>query len=53
MESGCNFYDTGKNYWENVPPTIDGMLGGHSSVLKADVRESSKFIELFLVVSTA
>ncbi|XP_035232170.1 N-terminal Xaa-Pro-Lys N-methyltransferase 1-B-like isoform X2 [Stegodyphus dumicola] len=43
-----DFYAKGKSYWETIPATIDGMLGGHSSVLNADIRASSRFLEDFL-----
>ncbi|XP_054718323.1 N-terminal Xaa-Pro-Lys N-methyltransferase 1-like [Uloborus diversus] len=42
------FYDKGKSYWETVPATIDGMLGGYSDVLIADVQASSRFLSSFL-----
>ncbi|KAF8792665.1 N-terminal Xaa-Pro-Lys N-methyltransferase like protein [Argiope bruennichi] len=51
MESepgNTDFYAKGKSYWENVPATIDGMLGGHSNVFKADIQASSRFINTFL-----
>ncbi|GFQ99276.1 n-terminal Xaa-Pro-Lys N-methyltransferase 1-B [Trichonephila clavata] len=43
-----DFYAKGKSYWENVPATIDGMLGGHSNVFNADIQASSRFINTFL-----
>ncbi|GBM05348.1 N-terminal Xaa-Pro-Lys N-methyltransferase 1-B [Araneus ventricosus] len=46
--SNTDFYAKGKSYWENVPATIDGMLGGHSNVFKADIQASSRFINSFL-----
>ncbi|CAL1269384.1 unnamed protein product [Larinioides sclopetarius] len=46
--SSTDFYAKGKSYWENVPATIDGMLGGHSNVFKADIQASSRFINNFL-----
>lgn len=45
------FYTKGKEYWENIPATIDGMLGGYSNVLNADVQASSRFLSSFLNVS--
>ncbi|GIX78443.1 n-terminal Xaa-Pro-Lys N-methyltransferase 1-B [Caerostris darwini] len=48
MENDTDHYAKGKSYWENVPATVDGMLGGHSNVFKADIQASSRFITTFL-----
>lgn len=45
------FYTKGKSYWETVPATIDGMLGGYSNVLNADIQASSRFLSTFINVS--
>lgn len=55
MEDETNetdFYAKGKSYWENVPATVDGMLGGHSDVFNADIQASARFINGFIQVST-
>jgi len=44
LQSG-KWYDKSTQYWNVQSPTVDGVLGGFSSVDPADVRESSKFIE--------
>lgn len=36
-----------KVYWENVEPTVSGMLGGFSRVSPTDISESRKFLSQF------
>ncbi|KAI8871329.1 hypothetical protein GQ42DRAFT_162066 [Ramicandelaber brevisporus] len=38
------FYTDAINYWETVPATVDGMLGGLETVNAADVRGSLSFL---------
>ena len=49
--NNSEFYTRSKSHWENVPATIDGMLGGYSDVLIADVQASSRFLSSFINVS--
>lgn len=44
------FYNNAKNYWETIPPTIDGMLGGFPEVSTVDVKTSLVFLRPFLTV---
>jgi protein N-terminal methyltransferase len=39
------WYGKAISYWEKVPPTVDGVLGGLSEVHEDDVKESSAFIK--------
>lgn len=42
------FYTNAQQYWSNIEPTLDGMLGGLSVIDTADVKGSSRFLnELF------
>lgn len=38
-------YSTGKQYWENVPATLDGVLGGFGFISQADIRGSKQFLK--------
>lgn len=38
-------YTTGKQYWEKIPPTLDGMLGGFAFISDADIRGSKQFLK--------
>merc|ERR1712168_100848 len=38
------FYQKGKSYWDNIPATVDGMLGGFGSISSTDIAGSSKFL---------
>ena len=42
------FYDDAKGYWEKIPATMDGMLGGFSHISPTDIDGSVKFIKLFV-----
>ncbi|XP_076352072.1 N-terminal methyltransferase [Tachypleus tridentatus] len=42
------FYSKGKEYWEMVPATIDGMLGGFSEISTVDIQASARFLNMFL-----
>uniref|UniRef100_A0A7R9TU30 Alpha N-terminal protein methyltransferase 1 n=1 Tax=Prasinoderma coloniale TaxID=156133 RepID=A0A7R9TU30_9VIRI len=37
------WYDHGVKYWENIPATVDGVLGGFGHVSGIDVKESKEF----------
>ena len=40
-----NWYTYGAKYWENVPATVDGVLGGLGHLDKQDILDSKKFLE--------
>lgn len=40
-----NFYNAGKEYWEKVSPTVDGMLGGFAFISAADIKGSKQFLK--------
>jgi len=40
-----SFYEDAQQYWKSIPPTIDGMLGGFSSIHFTDIRGSQDFIK--------
>ncbi|CAL7949009.1 unnamed protein product [Xylocopa violacea] len=50
MEKGENaleeheFYTAAAKYWEHIPPTIDGMLGGFGFISQIDIKGSTKFL---------
>ena len=44
------FYDDAKKYWETIPATVDGMLGGYSTISSVDIAGSAKFLKYFLQV---
>lgn len=37
-------YEKSKNYWSKVPASVNGMLGGFSSVTTMDIRDSNFFL---------
>lgn len=41
----ATFYSRAKEYWANVSPTIDGMLGGYSSLNVPDIEDSHAFLD--------
>ncbi len=45
------FYDDAKQYWGDIPATVDGMLGGFSHISSTDIGGSNKFIRSFIRVS--
>nr|CAG4649724.1 EOG090X0EJQ [Scapholeberis mucronata]SVE93909.1 EOG090X0EJQ [Scapholeberis mucronata] len=45
------FYLDAAKYWEQVPPTVDGMLGGLSKISDVDLKGSQRFLNsLYQVV---
>ncbi|KAL6463578.1 hypothetical protein MHYP_G00279690 [Metynnis hypsauchen] len=42
------FYSKAEHYWKEVPPTVDGMLGGYGSISSIDINGSKKFLQKFL-----
>lgn len=48
-----DFYENAKQYWSQVSPTIDGVLGGLSIVDSTDIQGSTNFLnELFKMKPT-
>ncbi|XP_076176982.1 N-terminal methyltransferase isoform X2 [Ptiloglossa arizonensis] len=39
------FYTAAANYWEHVPPTVDGMLGGFGFISQTDIKGSTMFLK--------
>ena len=50
MSEDSKFYDDAKKYWDDIPPTVDGMLGGFSHISNTDIDGSAKFIRQFVKV---
>ncbi|KAI7813409.1 N-terminal Xaa-Pro-Lys N-methyltransferase 1 isoform X1 [Triplophysa rosa] len=48
MQSETAFYSKAEHYWKEVPPTVDGMLGGYGSISNTDINGSKKFLQKFL-----
>lgn len=43
-----DFYKQGKAYWETIPATVDGMLGGYPEISSTDIHSSLRFLNMFL-----
>lgn len=39
------FYTAAAKYWERIPPTVDGMLGGFGFISPTDIAGSVKFLK--------
>lgn len=39
------FYEDGAKYWEDVEPTVDGMLGGLGFLSDIDIKNSERFLK--------
>lgn len=39
------FYTAAAKYWDRIPPTINGMLGGFGFISQSDVRGSTIFLK--------
>lgn len=46
----ATFYSNAEDYWREVPPTVDGMLGGYGSISNIDINGSKAFLQKFLGV---
>uniref|UniRef100_A0A0A9Z911 Alpha N-terminal protein methyltransferase 1 n=1 Tax=Lygus hesperus TaxID=30085 RepID=A0A0A9Z911_LYGHE len=44
MVFGNEFYDKAKQYWSNIQPTVDGVLGGFGYISQSDIHGSEKFL---------
>jgi protein N-terminal methyltransferase len=40
-----DWYQKGEQYWEKVPATLDGVLGGLGHLDKLDITDSLRFFE--------
>lgn len=49
-EDETSFYSNAEGYWRDVPPTVDGMLGGYGSISSIDINGSKAFLNKFLGV---
>lgn len=47
-ENEDRFYSNAEGYWKDVPPTVDGMLGGYGSISSIDINGSKAFLQKFL-----
>lgn len=46
------FYTAAAKYWDRIPPTIDGMLGGFGFVSQTDIKGSMVFLKSLFEVCT-
>ena len=44
-------YKQAADYWSNVDPTVDGMLGGFGKISQIDIEGSSKFLKALFKVN--
>ncbi|KAA8584690.1 hypothetical protein FQN60_008475 [Etheostoma spectabile] len=44
-EIETRFYSNAEDYWREVPPTVDGMLGGYGSISSIDINGSKAFLQ--------
>lgn len=47
-QTDIDYYNKAASYWENVDPTIDGMLGGFARISHIDIEGSSKLLKALL-----
>ncbi|KAM7369399.1 hypothetical protein PAMP_013670 [Pampus punctatissimus] len=47
-ENEASFYSNAEDYWREVSPTVDGMLGGYGSISSIDINGSKAFLQKFL-----
>lgn len=53
MSNREGWYSKSKNYWKEVPSTVDGMLGGYGSLTQSDLLSSAQFLaKLFTGLNT-
>lgn len=48
VEDEREFYSKAKKYWKDIPPTVDGMLGGYGHISNIDINSSRKFLLRFI-----
>jgi len=46
-KTGEEFYTNGKKYWNKVEPTLDGMLGGFTTITSVDIKASDRFLSKY------
>lgn len=51
VDDELEFYSKAEKYWKDIPPTVDGMLGGYGHISSIDINSSRKFLHRFLRVS--
>lgn len=39
------FYSAAAKYWDRIPPTVDGMLGGFGFISQTDIKGSTIFLK--------
>ena len=44
------YYNAAADYWEQINPTIDGMLGGYGKISNVDIDGSAKFLKMVFKV---
>lgn len=44
------FYTAAAKYWEHIPATVDGMLGGFGFISQIDIKGSTKFLKTLFEV---
>lgn len=44
------FYTDAAKYWENIPATVDGMLGGFGFISDTDIDGSDEFLKALFTV---
>lgn len=46
-ENTCKgeFYIAAAKYWDRIPPTVDGMLGGFGFISHTDIKGSTHFLK--------
>lgn len=49
-EDETSFYSNAEGYWKDIPPTVDGMLGGYGSISSIDISGSKAFLQKFIGV---
>lgn len=49
-EDEASFYSNAEDYWKEISPTVDGMLGGYGSISSIDINGSKAFLQRFLGV---
>lgn len=47
------FYTAAAKYWEHIPPTVDGMLGGFGFISQIDIKGSTKFLKTMFEACTS
>ena len=50
MADETTFYSNAEGYWKEVPPTVDGMLGGYGTISSIDINGSKAFLKKLLGV---